>query len=137
MSLSILIHVYILQYPLFYLILSFIYSGESFSIFLLIYRSMTILSNHLITISSHPSSIYLNLFLSLRQSKFTSIFFNIRFYISFYPSSINVNLFLSSCQSSRCLSLPIKNKISFYLSLSLLTTNEDQSTTKIFYILFL
>ena len=34
MSLSILIHVYLLQSPLFYLILSFIYQRQSFSIFL-------------------------------------------------------------------------------------------------------
>ena len=90
------------------------------------------------SISSYALPIHVNLFLCLCQSKFTYIFFNFPFFISFYPSSINVNVFLSSCQSIRCLSLPITNfKLSFYLSLFLFTTKEDQFTTKIFYILFL
>ena len=37
-------------------------------------RSMVIFSNELISITSNPSSVHLDLFLSLRQSKFTSIF---------------------------------------------------------------
>ena len=102
------------------------------------YRSKPIFFNPLISIASNPSSIHLNLFLFLRQSKFMSTFFNLPFSILFYPLSSDVNIFLSSCQYSRCLSLPVTNfKLTFYLSLSLLTTKEDQSTTKIFYILFL
>ena len=54
---------------------------------------MAIFSNHLISISPNPLCIHLNLFLSLHQSKFMYIFFNLRFSISFYSTSINVNLF--------------------------------------------
>ena len=98
----------------------------------------SIFFNLLFSISFHFTYINVNLFLSLCQTNFTSIFFNLSFSISFYSLSIHVNLLLSSCQFSRCLSLPITNfKLTFYLSLSLLTTKEDQSTTKIFYILFL
>ena len=99
---------------------------------------MSIFSNTYFPIPYNPSSILLNLFLSLSQSQCSSIFFNLSFSISFYSTSINVNFFLSSCQSSWCLSFPITNfKLFFYPSLSLITTKEDQSTTKIFYFLFL
>ena len=114
---------------------------------------MAIFSIHLISISSNPSSIHLNLFLYLRQYKCMSIFFylfvniNSRLYFSISPflsysilhlsTSIffylilsfiyQIHLFLFSCQSSRCLISSYYKFQTLFLSLIISPYNKRRS----------